>query len=111
MARRRALRWNRNAAAALTPVYEHLYQWNLCAQKMVELHEEMCNKFALDPEARPYHQLLIRYRYKLRMAIFSKSNELLLRAFCVRSSVSGRRQVHTMLCSRIRVVLPEADLQ
>jgi hypothetical protein len=92
------------------PVYEHLYQSNLCVQKMVELLEEMSNKFALDPEARLYHQFLNRYRYKLRMAIFLKSNELLLRAFCVRSSVSGRRQVHTKPCSRIRAVLPEAVL-
>ena len=43
------------------PVYEHLYQFNLCAQKMVELLEELSNKFAIDPEARPYHQSMIQY--------------------------------------------------
>jgi hypothetical protein len=43
------------------PVYEHLYRFNLCAQKMVELLEELSNKFAIDPEARLYHQSLIQY--------------------------------------------------
>ena len=43
------------------PVYEHLYQFNLCAQKMVELLEELSNKFAIDPEARLYNQSLIQY--------------------------------------------------
>ena len=41
------------------PVYEHLYQFNLCAQKMVELLEELSNKFAIDPEALLYNQSLI----------------------------------------------------
>jgi hypothetical protein len=41
------------------PVYEHLYEFNLCAQKMVELLEELSNKFAVDPKARLYHQSLI----------------------------------------------------
>jgi hypothetical protein len=41
------------------PVYEHLYQFNLCAQKMVELLEELNNKFAIDPEALLYNQSLI----------------------------------------------------
>ena len=43
------------------PVYEHLYQFNLCAEKMVELLEELSHKFAIDPEARLYHQSLIQY--------------------------------------------------
>jgi hypothetical protein len=43
------------------PVYEHLYQFNLCAQKMVELLEELSDKFAINPEARLYHQSLIQY--------------------------------------------------
>jgi hypothetical protein len=43
------------------PVYEHLYQFNLYAQKMVELLEELGNKFAIDQEARLYHQSLIQY--------------------------------------------------
>jgi hypothetical protein len=43
------------------PVYEHLYQFNLCAQKMVELLEELSNKFAFDPKALLYHQSLIQY--------------------------------------------------
>jgi hypothetical protein len=43
------------------PVYEHLYQFNLCAQKMVELIEELSTKFAIDPEARLYNQSLIQY--------------------------------------------------
>jgi hypothetical protein len=41
------------------PVYEHLYQFNLCAQKMVELLEELSNKFAIDPEALLYNECLI----------------------------------------------------
>ena len=43
------------------PVYEHLYQFNLCAQKMVELLEELSNKFAIDPDALLYNQSLIQY--------------------------------------------------
>jgi hypothetical protein len=43
------------------PIYEHLYQFNQCAQKMVELLEELGNRFAIDPEARTYHQSLIQY--------------------------------------------------
>jgi hypothetical protein len=43
------------------PVYEHLYQFNLCAEKMVELLEELSDKFSIDPEARLYHQSLIQY--------------------------------------------------
>src|SRR3984885_10851015 len=43
------------------PVYEHLYQFNLCVQKMVELLEELSNKFAINPEARLYHQSLIQF--------------------------------------------------
>src|ERR1700677_5186415 len=43
------------------PVYEHLYQFNLCAQKMVELVEELSSNFAIDPEARLYSQSLIQY--------------------------------------------------
>jgi hypothetical protein len=43
------------------PVYEHLYQFNLCAQKMFELLEELSNKFSIDPEARLYHQSLIQF--------------------------------------------------
>src|SRR5580692_4362194 len=41
------------------PVYEHLYQFNLCAQKMVELLEELSNKFAIDSKALLYNQSLI----------------------------------------------------
>jgi hypothetical protein len=43
------------------PVYEHLYQFNLCAEKMVELLEELSNKFSIDPEALLYHQSLIQH--------------------------------------------------
>jgi hypothetical protein len=43
------------------PVYEHLCQFNLCAQKMVELLEELGNKFAVDRDARLYHQSMIQY--------------------------------------------------
>jgi hypothetical protein len=43
------------------PVYEHLYQFNLCAEKMVELLEELSNKFAIEPKALFYHQSLIQY--------------------------------------------------
>src|ERR1700728_1032936 len=43
------------------PVYEHLYQFNLCAQKMVELLEELSNKFAIDREALLYNQSLIQF--------------------------------------------------
>ena len=43
------------------PIYEHLYQFNQCAQKMVELLEELGNRFAIDPEARTSHQSLIQY--------------------------------------------------
>ena len=43
------------------PVYEHLYQFNLCAQKMVELLQELGIKFHIDPEARLYHQSLIQF--------------------------------------------------
>jgi hypothetical protein len=43
------------------PVYEHLYQFNLCAEKMVELLEELSNKFAIEPKALLYHQSLIQF--------------------------------------------------
>ena len=43
------------------PVYEHLYQYNLCAEKMVELLEELSSKFAIEPKALHYHQSLIQY--------------------------------------------------
>jgi hypothetical protein len=43
------------------PVYEHLYQFNLCAEKMVELLEGLSNKFSIDPEALLYHQSMIQY--------------------------------------------------
>jgi hypothetical protein len=43
------------------PVYEHLFQFNLCAQNMVELLQVLGNKFAIDPEARLYHQSLIQF--------------------------------------------------
>ena len=43
------------------PVYEHLYQFNLCAQKMVELLEELSHKFAIDPKALLYNQAMIQY--------------------------------------------------
>jgi hypothetical protein len=41
------------------PVYEHLYQFNLYAEKMVELLEELSNKFAIDSKALLYNQSLI----------------------------------------------------
>ena len=43
------------------PVYEHLCQFNLCAQKLVELLDELSSKFAVDPDARLYHQSMIQY--------------------------------------------------
>ena len=43
------------------PVYEQLYQFNLCAEKMVELLEELSNKFAIEPKALLYNQSLIQY--------------------------------------------------
>jgi hypothetical protein len=43
------------------PVYEQLYQYNLCAEKMVELLEELSSKFAIEPKALLYHQSLIQY--------------------------------------------------
>ena len=43
------------------PVYEHLYQFNLCAEKMVELLGELSNKFAIEPKALLYNQSLIQY--------------------------------------------------
>src|ERR1700723_3661767 len=43
------------------PVYEHLYQYNLCAEKMVELLEELSHKFAIEPKALLYHQSLIQF--------------------------------------------------
>ena len=43
------------------PVYENLYQFNLCAEKMVELLEELSSKFAIEPKALLYHQSLIQY--------------------------------------------------
>src|ERR1700677_1530003 len=43
------------------PVYEQLYQFNLCAEKMVELLEELSHKFAIEPEALLYNQSLIQY--------------------------------------------------
>jgi hypothetical protein len=43
------------------PVYEHLCQFNLCAQKMVELLDELSSKFAVDPDAHLYHQSMIQY--------------------------------------------------
>ena len=41
------------------PVYEHLYEFNRCTEKMVEVLEELSNKFAIDPEALLYNQSLI----------------------------------------------------
>jgi hypothetical protein len=43
------------------PVYEHLYQFNLCAENMVELLQELSDKFAIEPKALLYHQSLIQY--------------------------------------------------
>ena len=43
------------------PVYEHLYQLNVCAQRMVELLEELSSKFSINPEPMPYRQALIQY--------------------------------------------------
>ena len=43
------------------PVYEHLYQLNVCAERMVELLEELSSKFSINPEPMPYRQALIQY--------------------------------------------------
>src|SRR5580658_10206276 len=43
------------------PVYEHLYQLNVCAQRMVELLEELSSKFFINPELMPHLQALIQY--------------------------------------------------
>ena len=43
------------------PVYEYLYQFNLCAEKLVELLEELSSKFAIEPKALLYNQSLIQY--------------------------------------------------
>ena len=43
------------------PVYEHLYEFNRCTEKMVEVLEELSNKFAIEPKALLYNQSLIQY--------------------------------------------------
>ena len=43
------------------PIYEHLFQFNLCAQNMVELLQVLGNKFAIDPETLHYHESLIQF--------------------------------------------------
>lgn len=41
------------------PVYETLYLINIYSQKLVDLLEEMSNRFGIDPESREYHLSLI----------------------------------------------------
>jgi hypothetical protein len=43
------------------PIYEHLYQLNVCAQRMVELLKELSSKFSINPVPMPYRQALIQY--------------------------------------------------
>jgi hypothetical protein len=43
------------------PVYEHLYQLNSCAQRMVELLEELGSDFSVSREPMLYRQALIQY--------------------------------------------------
>jgi hypothetical protein len=43
------------------PVYEHLYQLNVCAQRMVELLEELSSKFSISSEHMLHLQALIQY--------------------------------------------------
>lgn len=43
------------------PVYDHLYQLNVCAQRMVELLEEFSSKFSMNREPMLYRQSLIQY--------------------------------------------------
>jgi C4-dicarboxylate-specific signal transduction histidine kinase len=43
------------------PVYEHLYQLNVCAQRMVELLEELGSKFSINPEHMLHFEALIQY--------------------------------------------------
>jgi hypothetical protein len=43
------------------PLYERLYQLNECAQRMVELLEDLSSKFSINPETMPYRQALIQY--------------------------------------------------
>jgi hypothetical protein len=43
------------------PVYNHLYQLNVCAQRMVELLEEFSSKFSINREPTLYRQSLIQY--------------------------------------------------
>jgi hypothetical protein len=43
------------------PVYEHLYQLNICAQRMVELLEELSSKFSITSEHMVHLQALVQY--------------------------------------------------
>jgi hypothetical protein len=43
------------------PVYEHLYELNVCAQRMIELLEELSSKFSINPEPMLHRQSLIQY--------------------------------------------------
>jgi hypothetical protein len=43
------------------PVYEYLYQLNVCAQRMVELLEELSGKFSINREPMLHRQSLIQY--------------------------------------------------
>jgi hypothetical protein len=43
------------------PVYEHLYSFNVYAQKMVDLLKEVSSRFGLNRETSLYHQSLIQY--------------------------------------------------
>jgi hypothetical protein len=57
-----ALRYEGTGDPALRfPVYEHLYLINVCAQKMIELLQELSGKFALNTDTTHYNQSLIQY--------------------------------------------------
>ena len=43
------------------PVYEHLYELNVCAQRMVELLEELSSKLSMNPESLTYLRAMIQY--------------------------------------------------
>jgi hypothetical protein len=43
------------------PIYEHLYELNVCAQRMVELLEELGSNLSMNPESLTYLQALIQY--------------------------------------------------
>src|SRR5260370_39182070 len=43
------------------PVYEHLYSLNVYAQKLVDLLNDVSDRFAINQETSLYHQALIQY--------------------------------------------------